>query len=107
MADKNTIADVVKGLSDAFLNGIVEAWMLITVGLLGLVGLFGKRQFERWDKIAKSHMSKNEINDQLEEIKASVSEVHGRIDDIYHVMITGNSHRPARNLERDKDEQSQ
>jgi len=122
MSNKHTITDVIKNLGDSVLNGIVEMWLLITIGLFGLLGLAGKRLLNRWDEVAKTHVPSNaidkrfaktykdmtncqqELKDDISEVKDNVSEVHGRIDDIYHILIGDDSHRPARSTERKKNE---
>lgn len=123
MAGQSTALEVLKAMSDAVLNGIIELWFLITLGLLTALGFFGKRTLNRWDKVVASHMPDEEIKKHIKQVyndmascqeelkndvttvKDSVSEVHGRIDDIYHFLIDGGSHRPARRSER-KDNES-
>ena len=118
MAGESTALMVLKSMGDAVLNGIIEVWFLITIGLLAALGFFGKRTINRWDKVAASHMPdaeikkhikkvyddmascQNELKNDVSEVKDSVSEVHGRIDDIFHLLVSGKSHRPARDSER-------
>lgn len=124
MADQSTMLDVLKAMGDAMLNGIIEVWFLITIGLLAALGFFGKRTINRWDKVAASHMPdaeikehikqvyddmascQNELKNDVTTVKDSVSEVHGRIDDIYHILIGEGSHRPARESERKNNDKS-
>lgn len=118
MADQNTTLEILKSMGDAFLNGVIELWFLITIGLLTALGFLGKRTLKRWDNVVESHMPDEEIKKHIKQVytdmascqtelkndvttvKDSVSEVHGRIDDIYHILIGEGSHRPARELER-------
>ena len=122
MSNKHTITDVIKNLGDSVLNGIVEMWLLITIGLFGLLGLAGKRLLNRWDEVARTHVPSNaidkrfsdtyaamtdcqqELKNDISEVKDNVSEVHGRIDDIYQILIGNESNRPARSAERKKNE---
>lgn len=121
MANQSTALEVLKAMSDAVLNGIIELWFLITIGLLTALGFFGKRTLNRWDNVVASHMPdaeikkhikqvytdmascQTELKNDVTEVKDSVSEVHGRIDDIYHLLIGEGSHRPARETERKND----
>jgi hypothetical protein len=118
MADQGATLAIIKGMGDALLNGVIEMWFLITVGLLTALGFFGKRTLSRWDKVVASHMPDEEIKKHIKQVytdmascqkelkndvttvKDSVSEVHGRIDDIFHILIGEGSRRPARGLER-------
>ena len=99
-----------------------EVWFLVTIGLLSLLGFFGKRTLKTWDNVIKSHVPnqeigrrfskvyqdmtscQNDLKSDISEVKDSVSEVHTRIDDIYHVLIKEGSKRPARVTDRKKDE---
>ena len=119
MSEKYSMLEVIKGLGEAVVSGIVEVWVLATIGLLGLLGLFGKRMLTRWDDIAKTHVPntsidkrfaktysdmtncQKELKGDISEVKDSVSEVHGRIDDIYHILVSENSSRPSRKEERE------
>ena len=118
MANQSTALEVLKAMSDAVLNGIIELWFLITIGLLATLGFLGKRTLKRWDEVMRSHVPNSEIDKRFAQtytdmtncqqelkkdvsaVKDSVSEVHGRIDDIYHILIGDHSHRPARDSER-------
>lgn len=118
MDNQNTTLEVLKTMSDAVLNGIIELWFVITIGLLTILGFLGKRTLKRWDKVMQSHVPDSEIDKRFAQtysdmtncqqelkkdvsaVKDSVSEVHGRIDDIYHILIGDGSHRPARESER-------
>ena len=122
MADKHAIFTIIKNAGDALANSILEMWFLVTVGLLLILGFLGKRTLNKWDSVIESHVPNQEIDKRfaktyedmttcqqelkgdISEVKDSVSEVHGRIDDIYHVLIGDKSHRPARITEHKKDE---
>jgi len=124
MADPSTALEILKSMGDVVLNGIIELWFLVTIGLLTTLGFFGKRTLNRWDKVVASHMPdaeikkhieqvytdmalcQKELKDDVSKVTDSVSEVHTRIDDIFHILIGEGSHRPARDSERknnDKD----
>ena len=121
MANEYTIITMIKNASGALANSILEMWFLITLGLLLVLGFLGKRVLRKWDSVVESHVPNQEIDKRfskiyedmtdcqqelkgdISEVKDSVSEVHGRIDDIYHILIGDRSHRPARSLERKKD----
>ena len=95
-------------------NGFIDIWIWITVGLLTVLGFFGKRMLKRWDAIAESHVPSVEIEkkftqvyddmtkcqkdlkDQQDKILENVGEVHVRIDDIYMVLATGAAPRKHR-----------
>jgi len=98
----------------AVIDGVIDVWIWITLGLLGLLGFFGKRMLKRWDAIAESHVPSVEIEkkfnqvyadmtkcqkdlkDQQDKILENVGEVHSRIDDIYTVIATGAAPRKHR-----------
>lgn len=95
--------EAVQPLIDHF----IDAWIWITVGLLGITGFFGKRMLSRWDAIAESHMPSKEINDKFTEVKRQhedilekVSEVHNRIDELYIFLATGKINPPAHRQEK-------
>lgn len=121
MASQNAVLEIFKSMGDAMLNGILELWFLITVGLLAALGLFGKRALSRIDRVVASHMPdaeikkhikqvytdmalcQKELKDDVAKVTDGVSEVHTRIDDIFHILIGDGSHRPARESERKND----
>ena len=122
MAEQDTALEILKSMGDAVLNGIIELWFLITIGLLATLGFLGKRTLKRWDRVMQSHVPDSEIDKrfaktyddmtkcqqelktEISAVKDGVSEVHGRIDDMMHYLMTGSSKRPARESERDDNE---
>lgn len=122
MADKHAIFTIIKNAGDTLANGILEMWFLVTVGLLFVLGFLGKRTLNKWDSVIDSHVPnkiidkrfsktyedmtncQKELKGDISEVKDSVSEVHGRVDDIMHYLMTGESKRPGREAERKKDE---
>ena len=102
----------------AVIDGVIDVWIWITVGLLAALGFFGRRMLRRWDAIAESHVPgveiekkftevyadmakcQNDLRDQHNKILEDVGEVHSRIDDIYMVLATGAA--PRKHRKKDK-----
>jgi len=96
-----------KDIIEYLASGIIDLGVWIIVGLLGLVGLFGKRQMKKWDELAESHVPVSEINrrfnivyadmhkcqedlkNQQDKILEKVDKVHSRIDEVYILMVKG------------------
>jgi len=50
----------------AVIDGVIDIWIWITLGLLGMLGFFGKRMLNRWDAIAESHVPSAEIEKKIQ-----------------------------------------
>ena len=97
------------GILDALGTMVVEVWLWITIGLLGVLAFFGKRLLSKWDVVMSSHMPDHVIEKKLtsirndmedcqkslsqenreshRELQESIGEVHTRLDDLYKLLL--------------------
>jgi len=97
------------GVMEILLNGIVEIWLWVTIGLLAIMAFFGRRLLKRWDHVIDSHMPDHEIELKMDglrkdmlacqeklakeqtktqgEIINEVSSVHQRLDKLYELLL--------------------
>lgn len=101
---------------DKLMNGAVELWIWVTVGLIAIIAFFGRRLTKKWDQVVDSHMPEQEIEDKFKsilqdmrgceekirkeqsslvvgikveqkQIAASVDKVHERLDTLYQLLL--------------------
>ena len=83
------------------IDGFIDVWIWITVGMLAMLGFFGRRMLRRWDSVAETHVPgaeidrrfnavykdmnkcQKELTDQNSMVIQSVDKVHARIDEIF------------------------
>jgi len=99
------LSESVRHLGDTALDWIISSWVYITLGLLGLLGMFGKRMMTRIDSVIESHMPEAKINDKfkqvyvdmkscqkdvrndMDKVNDNVTEAHKRLDEIYQLLL--------------------
>jgi len=54
--------------ADKLMNGALEVWLWITVGLIAVLAFLGKRLITKWDRVVESHMPEDEIEAKFESV---------------------------------------
>ena len=74
-----------KSQAHAVIDGVIDIWIWITVGLLTALGFFGRRMLRRWDAIAESHVPGVEIEKKFNQVYL---DTHFRQNTIKHSVGT-------------------
>jgi len=72
---------------DKLMNGAVEVWLWVTVGLIGLLAFFGKRLINKWDRVVDSHMPEEEIERRFNSIMQDMRKCQTDITKDYTIEI--------------------